>query len=923
MKKLLLSLLLSLALLLLVGALLSSAAPSALSTTATTATLRTMNSGHHFLPPYPNSRDRFGFDSLINDPLTNYDVARLNAGWYSDWGSSANPSHLDGLTYVQLLRFKAGSDPHDPAQVTVSPSRNTIANIAAANPGSLWMLSNEPDSLYQGTPIYPNVYAHVYHDTYHYIKSVDPTALVANGGIVQPTPCRMMYLDIVWDTYQQAYSETMPVDVWNIHAFILREVYGSWGASTPPGVPSSCGIAYDIRDGDDMNIFRDNLIAFRQWMKDKGEQNKPLIISEYGILWPEWLTDEDGAKYTQPRVSHFMTRTFDLFLNETFPDVGYPEDDYRLVQTWAWYSLSEDQNYNGYLFHSNSRNITQMGQAFANYTAALPDTPYADLTIHHSAALDTSPLQNIALADPYENTSVTLPIWVYVTNLGNFTATNVPLAADTPYAVTNTLTLPPRYKTNVAQFSAPIAMTHPGVYNFDPDFYIAIDPDNVTNDPRPWNNVTTVTMPAVIDARPDLVILTATWDVRPTQTLSGLLSITMTVSNEGIWPAPPVSGTLILSNAVGSLLIPDWRFSIPALEFGDHAIVTVELILPRPPRALYHLALEADSDNVLDEPDEDNNRIEIQVDNQPDLVISVTDWHVQPSETPSSTLNVTFTVSNVGLWGSDPVSGTRYLSNTSGTLLLSAYRFPIPAIAPWYQVTITQETTLPLLSGEDFYRLVLDVDSDDILSEQDEGNNQSETMIPRVVTTTLEPEAAGVLASASGHITLGFITGTVAATTELCFLPLWPPDLPSGPPRHVEAFRLTVCQGESVSPTLLLPVTITWLYTDTDVTGMNKEKLGLYQWTESDRWQSVFCSTEQSWIDENRLSTCIQQFGEYVFGYAYELYTPLIPLNSKGSGTIVYPKVGLEEPKTERVNQSDPPGSPLRLPPRAIPTAAP
>jgi PKD repeat protein len=175
----------------------------------------------------------------------------------------------------------------------------------------------------------------------------------------------------VWDTYQQAYGETMPVDVWNIHAFVLREVYGSWGVSTPPGVPQSCGIDYAIRDADDVNIFRDNLIAFRQWMKDKGEQNKPLVISEYGILWPDWLQDEDGIGWPATRVSHFMTQTFDLLLTETYTDVGYPEDDYRLVQTWAWYSLSEDQQYNGYLFHSSDKSISLMGQTYADYTTAL------------------------------------------------------------------------------------------------------------------------------------------------------------------------------------------------------------------------------------------------------------------------------------------------------------------------------------------------------------------------------------------------------------------------------------------------------------------------------------------------------------------------------------------------------------------------
>jgi len=410
MRRALLALLLSLLFLLAVAALLSAAAPQ--------TSLRTLHSGYYFLPPYANPRDRFGFDS---GTLTGYDVALLHAGWYSDWGTSLNPAHPDGLTYVQLIRFHAGSDPHDPAQVTVNPSREVIAQIAAAHPGSLWFMSNEPDSLYQGDPIYPEVYARVYHDFHTYIKGLDPTALIANGGVVQPSPCRLEYLDIVWDTYQQTYGEPMPVDVWNIHAFILREVYGSWGASTPPGVDPGCGVDYSVNDGDNIAILRDNIRAMRRWMKEKGYQDRPLIVSEYGVLWPEWF----APQFTPQRVSLFMTQTFDLFLYETDADIGYPADDGRLVQAWAWYSLSDDQHYNGYLFHSGSKELSPMGQAYADYTAGLTDTQadYVDLTTQ--LWLNPEPLEHLTPTVPYDALTITLPVTGAVANLGQVPAASV------------------------------------------------------------------------------------------------------------------------------------------------------------------------------------------------------------------------------------------------------------------------------------------------------------------------------------------------------------------------------------------------------------------------------------------------------------------------------------------------------------------
>ena len=109
-------------------------------------------------------------------------------------------------------------------------------------------------------------------------------------------------------------------------------------------------------------------------------------------------------------------------------------------------------------------------------------------------------------------------------------------------------------------------------------------------------------------------------------------------------------------------------------------IITEELMLSSPTGALYHLILEADSGDTVDEPDEENNRFEVTVDVRSDLLISIADWHIRSPGAPDSVLSITFTASNAGLWHAQPVSGTRYLSDIHGTLLLPAYRFPIPAI---------------------------------------------------------------------------------------------------------------------------------------------------------------------------------------------------------------------------------------------------
>lgn len=618
-KKSLLSLLILL-LPLVVGALFVHAALAARLSLDQEDEVYTLNSGHQFLPPYTNPRDRFGFDA--GERVTNYTVEQLHAGWYSDWVTKLSPPHPDGLTYVQLVRFNAGADPQDPAQVTVSPSPEIIAQIADAHPGSLWLLGNEPDSFYCGSPIYPWVYAHVYHDLHTTIKALDPTALIANGGIVQPTPCRLEYLDIVWDTYVQAYGEPMPVDVWNTHAFILREVYGSWGASTPPGVDPSCAMDYPVRDGDNVDILRDHVIAMRQWMKDKGEQGKPLIISEYGVLWPEWFADEDGRTFPPVRVSHFMTQTFELFLGETYPEVGHPEDEYRLVQAWAWYSLSDDQNYNGYLFHSDSGEISPMGQTYANYTEGLSNTLYVDLT--PQLWVDLNPLRQLTPTVPYDSPTATLPVTGVVANLAQISATGVTIAA--PQLDFELIQdIPPRYAEDIATLPLPtFVITQPGEHNLT----LIADPDQEVADARRWNNTSNV----IVDARADLLVLSTDWKYHSPTSPQAKLPVTPTVSNAGLWPTPPVSGTLYLSNSLDTLGLLNQPFSVPALGSGDQVTLTLDPALPSLDEDIYRLTVNVESNGTLDEQEENNNQVEMAI----PIIMTTT---LQPNITSSLTSN--------------------------------------------------------------------------------------------------------------------------------------------------------------------------------------------------------------------------------------------------------------------------------------------
>ena len=121
------------------------------------------------------------------------------------------------------------------------PLDENFANYLQQNPGGLWAIGNEvdrgpnPGDIYGGQgDMYPETYAVAYHEIRAFIKKHDPTARTAISGLVQVTPSRLRYLDRVWNEYFRRYGTPMPVDVWNMHVYVLPEVEAD--GITPNGI---------------------------------------------------------------------------------------------------------------------------------------------------------------------------------------------------------------------------------------------------------------------------------------------------------------------------------------------------------------------------------------------------------------------------------------------------------------------------------------------------------------------------------------------------------------------------------------------------------------------------------------------------------------------------------------------------------------
>ncbi len=341
----------------------------------------------------------------------------MRFGWYMDYHVTANAPTPHGIEYmptIHVKQLKLAADgvtkvtcrPGDyyvsPAEYTVSPSIALIQSVASNRPGMTWLVGNEIERRDWGSDtacggqdeITPELYAQAYHDIYTAIKAADPTAKVANGSLVEFTPLRQTYLNRVWAEYTRlaglkGWAETtMPVDVWNMHFFALRErscaYYPSdcWGAAIPAGLSDKTGVQYSDPYAENWKFTNlwTQVRLLRTWMADHGQRNKPLITTEYGANYAYYnyscfdSTDKTACA-TQLRDS-MLYPSFDAFLNQTDAAIGDTQDGNRLIQRWAWWSLDYDagicdngvyyEDFVGALFNSG------LGPATPPYTCTYP-----------------------------------------------------------------------------------------------------------------------------------------------------------------------------------------------------------------------------------------------------------------------------------------------------------------------------------------------------------------------------------------------------------------------------------------------------------------------------------------------------------------------------------------------------------------------
>ena len=110
-------------------------------------------------------------------------------------------------------------------------------------------------------------------------------------------------------------------------------------------------------------VLEEQVRRMRGWMAARGERDKPLYITEYGILMPA------EAGFTPSRVINFMIDSFDLLDSLADENLGYPQDENRLVQRWVWFSTRYHLYPSGDLFNTEGTPLPPL-RALSGYIRA-------------------------------------------------------------------------------------------------------------------------------------------------------------------------------------------------------------------------------------------------------------------------------------------------------------------------------------------------------------------------------------------------------------------------------------------------------------------------------------------------------------------------------------------------------------------------
>lgn len=255
-----------------------------------------------------------GAGVVVVNPATAEQLDLLGPVWYYSYDYEGEA--LSGHRRVLLIR------PHFDS--------SEVRRALRQNPGAWWLVGNEPNDPFQDN-LSPTTYAAFYNRVETLAWDVDRSASLVPAGIANAD---WRWAQAFLDSYMQQYGEEPRIAAWNIHNYILEP----------------------DRDQLDVSEFQARVIAFREWMSAAGEDDKPLLLTEFGVLFGTGL----GGR---PPVDPMQSRAFVLQVVEWLAVSDY-------VQGWSWFANNTGGQFNGDLY-LDSGELSDFGVSYRDALSAI------------------------------------------------------------------------------------------------------------------------------------------------------------------------------------------------------------------------------------------------------------------------------------------------------------------------------------------------------------------------------------------------------------------------------------------------------------------------------------------------------------------------------------------------------------------------
>ncbi len=256
---------------------------------------------------------RFGVD--VGDvPATAAQLDELGPVWYMDyhWDTPTLAAH--GRLFIVHCN-------------QLEPNAQRIGKAMQAGGASWWSLGNEPNDPNQDN-VTPEEYAALYHQFESLADEAPQCRLV---------PAGLGNADWRWaaefrQIFERKYGHYPKVYAWNIHDYMLE-------AHLDP---------YDV------DVFKHRIVEFRHWMESIGDGHKPLLLSEFGVLYGSGCCNRPVDP--PEKIREFMQDTTTWLVES------------NTVAAWAWFA-SDARPYNGSLFDTEGR-LNELGALYRDLAQA-------------------------------------------------------------------------------------------------------------------------------------------------------------------------------------------------------------------------------------------------------------------------------------------------------------------------------------------------------------------------------------------------------------------------------------------------------------------------------------------------------------------------------------------------------------------------